>query len=64
MQIKTRVRVEEAINFRKELKDLEVSEKIRVESLIVEKADNQRKELQKKQVILFFSLLFHFGISG
>ena len=43
-------RVEEAINFRKELKDLEVSEKVRVESLQIEAADKQRKELQQKQV--------------
>mmetsp|Transcript_45263 Transcript_45263/g.33044 ORF Transcript_45263/g.33044 Transcript_45263/m.33044 type:complete len:109 (+) Transcript_45263:685-1011(+) len=38
-------RIEEAMNYRKELKDLEVQEQLRVEKLRNENADKQRKAL-------------------
>lgn len=47
-------RIEEAMNYRKELKDLEVKEAMRVEKLRQENADNQRKALlsnQKKEML-------------
>jgi hypothetical protein len=47
-------RIEEAMNYRKELKDLEVREGLRVEKLRQENADNQRKALlsnQKKEML-------------
>lgn len=47
-------RIEEAMNYRKELKDLEVREALRVEKLRQENADNQRKALlsnQKKEML-------------
>ena len=47
-------RIEEAMNYRKELKDLEVKEGLRVEKLRQENADNQRKTLlanQKKEML-------------
>lgn len=43
-------RIEEAMNYRKELKDLEVQEALRVEKLRNENAENQRKKLLAKQV--------------
>ena len=44
-------RIEEAMNYRKELKDLEVQEAFRVEKLRNENAENQRKSLLGKEVI-------------
>ena len=47
-------RIEEAMNYRKELRDLEVKEGIRVEKLRNENAENQRKALlsnQKKEMV-------------
>lgn len=47
-------RIEEAMNYRKELKDLEVKEALRVDKLRQENADNQRKALlatQKKEML-------------
>lgn len=41
-------RIEEAMNYRKELKDLEVQEAMRVEKLRNENADKQRKCLLKQ----------------
>jgi len=41
-------RIEEAMNYRKELKDLEVQEALRVEKLRNENAENQRKKLLSK----------------
>lgn len=41
-------RIEEAMNYRKELKDLEVQEAMRVEKLRNENADKQRKSLLKQ----------------
>ena len=38
-------RIEEAMNYRKELKEFEVKEAERVEKLRMENADNQRKTL-------------------
>lgn len=38
-------RIEEAMNYRKELKDLEVKEAMRVEKARNESAENQRKKL-------------------
>jgi hypothetical protein len=38
-------RVEEALNFRRELKNLEVTEAERVESLIVAKCNHERQNL-------------------
>jgi len=38
-------RIEEAMNYRKELRDLEVKEAMRVEKLRQENADNQRNTL-------------------
>ena len=42
-------RIEEAMNYRKELKDLEVEEALRVEKLRNENAEKQRKTLLHKQ---------------
>ena len=39
-------RVEEAMNYRKELKILEIKEAKRIEDLRTENADNQRKKLE------------------
>ncbi len=47
-------RIEEAMNYRKELKDLEVQEGLRVEKLRNENAVNQRRKLlaeQKKEML-------------
>lgn len=47
-------RIEEAMNYRKELKDLEVQEALRVEKLRNENAEKQRKQLladQKKEIL-------------
>ncbi|EAR89830.3 hypothetical protein TTHERM_00633370 (macronuclear) [Tetrahymena thermophila SB210] len=41
-------RVEEALDFRKELKDLEAKEQERVEKLQIERAEKQRSNLQEK----------------
>jgi hypothetical protein len=41
-------RVEEALDFRKELKDLESKELVRVEKLQFERAEKQRSNLQDK----------------
>lgn len=40
-------RVEEAQNYRKELKNLEVQEAMRIEKLRIKNADNQRNKLLK-----------------
>jgi len=52
-------RIEEAMNYRKELKDLEVKEAERVESLRQLNADKQRSALQTIQVSsqLWFNVL-------
>lgn len=42
-------RVEEAQNYRKELKNLEIAEALRIERLRMENADNQRNTLTNKQ---------------
>lgn len=42
-------RIEEAMNYRKELKDLEVQEALRVDKLRNENAEKQRKTLLHKQ---------------
>jgi len=42
-------RVEEAMNYRKELKNLEVQEAMRIEKLRIKNADNQRNNLLNKQ---------------
>jgi hypothetical protein len=41
-------RVEEALDFRRELNELEVSEKARVDKLLLENAEHQRQNLRKK----------------
>lgn len=41
-------RIEEAMNYRKELKDLEIQEQLRVDKLRNENADKQRKSLLAK----------------
>jgi len=41
-------RVEEALDFRRELSELEVSEKARVDKLLLENAEQQRQNLRKK----------------
>ena len=43
-------RIEEAMNYRQELKDLEVQEAFRVEKLRNENSENQRKSLLGKEV--------------
>ena len=42
-------RIEEAMNYRKELKEFEVQEAERVENLRIQNAENQRKKLTKNQ---------------
>lgn len=52
-------RIEEAMNYRKELKEFEVAEAERVEMLRQKNADKQRRNLLKGQVsIVCFSILF------
>lgn len=52
-------RIEEAMNYRKELKEFEVAEAERVEMLRQKNADKQRRNLLKGQVsIVCFSNLF------
>ena len=43
-------RIEEAMNYRKELKDLEVQEALRVEKLRNQNAEKQRAALRAQQV--------------
>jgi hypothetical protein len=52
-------RIEEAMNYRKELKDLEVQEALRVEKLRNENAENQRKSLLAKQVAHFWPITIY-----
>ena len=49
-------RIDEAMNYRKELKAFEVKEAERVEKLKEKNADNQRKTLLSKQVSVFISV--------
>lgn len=53
-------RIDEAMNYRKELKAFEVKEAERVEALKEKNADNKRKTLLSNQVSLYYFLIRKF----
>lgn len=53
-------RIDEAMNYRKELKDFEVKEAERVENLKQKNAENQRKKLLAYQVSFLFLVVINF----
>ena len=55
-------RIDEAMNYRKELKAFEVKESDRVEALKQKNAENQRKKLLLEQVSLITTLLLNMFI--